>query len=294
MRAVQPNLEQLAQTTEPQMVRARFDEHNLVWSFALSWMFPLSSFVLNPFAFVTKQQVPAHIAVAIADAALTLFMIAAMTELRRARRLENWEPHAYARAVRRNVGAWLITECVVKFGTLVYFALNDNGGWIAWSVIFPTAIIALRLLLRQRIVLNALLLAITVAAIFAAPTGAKPKNMRGIFAMLATVNITCFVWGAITSRNVKKAAIEEGVQRRSEARERLRIRDELRFAREVQLSMLPESPPQLDWADIAGVSLPATEVGGDYYDYFVVDGRLAIICGDVAGHGLASGITRSE
>ena len=293
MRAVQPNLEQLAQTTEPQMVRARFDEHNLVWSYALSWMFALSSFVLIPFAFVTKQQAPAHIAVAIADAALTLFMIAAMTELRRARRLENWEPHAYARAVRRNVGAWLITECVVKFGTLVYFALNDNGGWIAWSVIFPTAIIALRLLLRQRIVLNALLLAITVAAIFAAPTGAKPKNMRGIFAMLATVNITCFVWGAITSRNVKKAAIEEGVQRRSEARERLRIRDELRFAREVQISMLPESPPQLDWADVAGVSLPATEVGGDYYDYYVVDGRLAIVCGDVAGHGLASGITLS-
>ena len=40
-------------------------------------------------------------------------------------------------------------------------------------------------------------------------------------------------------------------------------------------------------------SLPATEVGGDYYDYFVVDGRLAIVCGDVAGHGLASGITLS-
>src|SRR5207249_83659 len=47
------------------------------------------------------------------------------------------------------------------------------------------------------------------------------------------------------------------------------------------------------WADVAGVSLPATEVGGDYYDYFVVDGRLAIVCGDVAGHGLASGITLS-
>jgi len=61
----------------------------------------------------------------------------------------------------------------------------------------------------------------------------------------------------------------------------------------VQISMLPESPPQLDWADVAGVSLPATEVGGDYYDYYVVDGCLAIVCGDVAGHGLASGITLS-
>ena len=49
----------------------------------------------------------------------------------------------------------------------------------------------------------------------------------------------------------------------------------------------------MPWAEVAGISLPATEVGGDYYDYFVVDGRLAIVCGDVAGHGLASGITLS-
>ena len=111
--------------------------------------------------------------------------------------------------------------------------------------------------------------------------------------MLASVNVVCFAVGALISRSVKKTAIEEGVQRRTEAREQLRIRDELRFAREVQISMLPEAPPQLEWADVAGVSLPATEVGGDYYDYFVVDGRLAIVCGDVAGHGLASGITLS-
>jgi sigma-B regulation protein RsbU (phosphoserine phosphatase) len=138
-----------------------------------------------------------------------------------------------------------------------------------------------------------MMLAIVTAAVLAAPAGRKPKNFRGIFTALATVNITCFVGGAITSRGVRKNAIEEGVQRRTEAREQLRIRDELRFAREVQISMLPEAPPQLPWADVAGVSLPATEVGGDYYDYFVVDGRLAIVCGDVAGHGLASGITLS-
>ncbi|HEX6179281.1 MAG TPA: PP2C family protein-serine/threonine phosphatase, partial [Thermoanaerobaculia bacterium] len=49
-------------------------------------------------------------------------------------------------------------------------------------------------------------------------------------------------------------------------------------------------PPALPWLDVAAVSLPATEVGGDYYDYFRVGDRLALVCGDVAGHGLASGI----
>ena len=53
------------------------------------------------------------------------------------------------------------------------------------------------------------------------------------------------------------------------AREQIRMRDELRYARELQMSMLPERAPQLEWLDLAGISLPATEVGGDYYDYFV-------------------------
>jgi sigma-B regulation protein RsbU (phosphoserine phosphatase) len=71
------------------------------------------------------------------------------------------------------------------------------------------------------------------------------------------------------------------------------MRDELRYARELQLSMLPDAPPPVEWADIAAISIPATEVGGDYFDYIDVDGSLAVICGDVAGHGLASGITLS-
>src|SRR5258708_32112356 len=143
------------------------------------------------------------------------------------------------------------------------------------------------------IALNTLLLVIVGAAALAAPAGRKHQNMRGIFTMLASINIACFVAGALTSRTVKRTAIEEGTQRRGEAREQLRIRDELRFAREVQISMLPEAPPQLAWADVAGISLPATEVGGDYYDYFVVDGGLAIVFGCVAGHALASGINLS-
>ena len=71
------------------------------------------------------------------------------------------------------------------------------------------------------------------------------------------------------------------------------MRGELQFAREVQLSMLPEAPPSLAWVDIAGISIPATEVGGDYFDYFPMGDKLAIVSGDVAGHGLASGIVLS-
>ena len=71
-------LEQLAQTTEPQMVRRRFDEHNLVWAYLISWFFALASLVLVPTAFAWKQQRLPHSIVAVCVALLTLFIIAAM------------------------------------------------------------------------------------------------------------------------------------------------------------------------------------------------------------------------
>jgi serine phosphatase RsbU (regulator of sigma subunit) len=293
MRAMHPNLEQLAQTTEPQMVRARFDEQNLGAAYVISWLFAVTSLILVPAGLVGKEHRLTHGVAAIVDGLLTLFIIASMSELRRGRRRDSRPPRRYARLVGRNLTGWLIAVFVVKFATLIYFAMSDNFGWIAWGVVFPTATMALRLRLQQRGALTAMLLAIVLAALLLAPTPKRKQNPVGILIALVAVNLVCFAGGALTSRSANKSAIEDGLQRRTEAREQLRIRDELRFAREVQISMLPEAPPQLGWADIAGVSLPATEVGGDYYDYFVVDGRLAIICGDVAGHGLASGITLS-
>jgi phosphoserine phosphatase RsbU/P len=54
---------------------------------------------------------------------------------------------------------------------------------------------------------------------------------------------------------------------------------------------LPQSDPVSPWLDIAGLSRPATEVGGDYYDYFELDDDgQAVVVADVAGHGVASGL----
>ncbi|HEX4966625.1 MAG TPA: PP2C family protein-serine/threonine phosphatase [Thermoanaerobaculia bacterium] len=77
-------------------------------------------------------------------------------------------------------------------------------------------------------------------------------------------------------------------------RERLRMKEEIEYARKIQLSMLPQGPPEILWLDLAAVSLPATEVGGDYYDYFRLSPtKLALVIGDVSGHGLASGLLLS-
>jgi len=100
--------------------------------------------------------------------------------------------------------------------------------------------------------------------------------------------------GSRISRAVAERFTGEFRRELSRATEESRMRGELRDAREIQLSMLPTSAPALDWLEFDGFSLPAAEVGGDYFDYFVLDDdRLAVVVADVAGHGVASGIVLS-
>lgn len=80
--------------------------------------------------------------------------------------------------------------------------------------------------------------------------------------------------------------------RRIAERERQRV--ELETARGIQTSILPELPPQLAGIELAHAYLPASEVGGDFYDVLdLEDGRLAVAVGDVAGHGVSSGLVMS-
>lgn len=80
--------------------------------------------------------------------------------------------------------------------------------------------------------------------------------------------------------------------RRIAERERQRV--ELETARRIQSSILPELPPSLNGVQIAHAYLPASEVGGDFYDVLALeDGRLALAVGDVAGHGVSSGLVMS-
>ena len=67
--------------------------------------------------------------------------------------------------------------------------------------------------------------------------------------------------------------------------------EELAFARQLQLSMLPTRNVSLDNIEIIGQMRTATEVGGDYYDFIeMADGRICIAVGDATGHGMAAGL----
>ena len=76
--------------------------------------------------------------------------------------------------------------------------------------------------------------------------------------------------------------------------ERERINTELRVAKKIQEDMLPKKFPAFPWRnefDVYALNVPAKEVGGDFYDFFLVDeDHLAIVIGDVSGKGVPAAL----
>jgi serine phosphatase RsbU (regulator of sigma subunit) len=90
-------------------------------------------------------------------------------------------------------------------------------------------------------------------------------------------------------RLIERTIEDERRRQELEAENEQRAR-ELEGARQLQLSMLPKIVPQLPHLEIAAYMKPATEVGGDYYDFHLADnGTLTVAVGDATGHGLKAG-----
>ena len=78
-------------------------------------------------------------------------------------------------------------------------------------------------------------------------------------------------------------------------REKQRLDDELRIARDIQKSLLPVEPPKIDGLAIADLCEPAREVGGDYYDFFEIGPRqLGVLIADVSGKGTSAALYMAE
>jgi serine phosphatase RsbU (regulator of sigma subunit) len=77
----------------------------------------------------------------------------------------------------------------------------------------------------------------------------------------------------------------------SEGSQRLRLETEVAIAQGIQKSLVPSGVCKTAWCEVTGRTLPATEVGGDYFDIFQIsEHQIAIVVADVAGHGVGAGI----
>jgi len=96
--------------------------------------------------------------------------------------------------------------------------------------------------------------------------------------------------------------LEQGHRKLQEAYDQLeetttakeRIESELRIARDIQMSMVPNEFPQRADLDLYASMTPAREVGGDLYDYLLQDNQLYFCVGDVSGKGVPASLFMAQ
>ena len=70
-----------------------------------------------------------------------------------------------------------------------------------------------------------------------------------------------------------------------------RLRKELEIGRRIQRELLPRAPFRSSFAEVGGLSVPAREVGGDFFNYVPLsDGEVAVLLGDVSGKGVGAAL----
>jgi sigma-B regulation protein RsbU (phosphoserine phosphatase) len=71
-------------------------------------------------------------------------------------------------------------------------------------------------------------------------------------------------------------------------------RHELEIAKNIQLSLLPSAPLRVPRAELAGLCVPASHVGGDYFDFFQSFGVVDAVIADVSGHSVGAALVMTE
>jgi serine phosphatase RsbU (regulator of sigma subunit) len=281
------SIDDVARTSDEAVVRRRFADRNRLWLTLLLMLFAFVSFL----KVVTnhRSNLPMDILLgtgSFAVAAFGLFFIRYAREQLRGTTL-TWRVGGWLRA---HFSAVTLGYLAMQFAVLLAFTRRSEN-WLAWLFIFPCLMLGFRMLVTELVLLHGYL---TAASVLMTLIGDARTELLPVYIGIAVSNGAALTIELYLSRRMRRDVIGEWTSRRAQAREQVRMRDELRYARELQLSMLPESAPKLEWADISSASIPASEVGGDYYDYFVERSadteRVALVCVDVAGHGMSSGL----
>lgn len=93
----------------------------------------------------------------------------------------------------------------------------------------------------------------------------------------------------------QSAQVIENARLYKEEQSLIHMREEMRMAYNIQMDLLPKEAPTIEGYDIAGKSIPAKTVGGDYFDFLEIgQHRLALCLGDVSGKGMPAALLMSN
>ncbi|TFH02732.1 MAG: GAF domain-containing protein [Calditrichales bacterium] len=95
----------------------------------------------------------------------------------------------------------------------------------------------------------------------------------------------------LTIIGAQSAQVIEGARLYKEEQELLKMQQEMNVAAQIQMNLLPKDFPSIKNYETYGVSIPAKEVGGDYYDFIPQEDKRLIFClGDVSGKGMPAAL----
>lgn len=269
------SIDELVQLPEPLALQRHFDARNyrvFRWLLAIVICLTIPG-TIEPFT--TRRFAVAALVLA------NLFVVVALIFLRRERFYSTW--------FRQILLGFFFLEMVVSKASAL--------GGEALPVFIPLtfALVAFRLRHIEHLMIYGTLWVVAVLPLDQSGLPSASALPDGGMVAGLTVNVLITLTLAMALSQVEKRRfLVTWRTEHARARERLRMREEIEYARKIQLSMLPQLPPDIGWVELAAASLPATEVGGDYYDYFrLSNAQLALVIGDVSGHGLASGLLLS-
>ena len=112
------------------------------------------------------------------------------------------------------------------------------------------------------------------------------QRVIGLAVSIVLLTVFFLVFTVLRYRSAKRLAQVMAAQER--------IESELQIARNIQMSMVPNTFPQIDGLDMYAAMAPAKEVGGDLYDYLLTDDMLYFCLGDVSGKGVPAAMFMAQ
>jgi hypothetical protein len=198
-------------------------------------------------------------------------------------------------ALRRRVSRPLAVLIAVALASLVTWHATLTPGLWSLAAGFGIALggalafVAFDLLTSVVTLFTASLLAYLVPAIRVSEGGALAEALAALLVPTGII-LAASGLGILTRREVEYTYDDLAPHVRRIV-ERERVKAEIDAANRIQAALLPDGDPAIRGVTISSHYRAASEIGGDYFDFLRLrDGRIGVAFGDVAGHGLTSGI----
>ena len=112
------------------------------------------------------------------------------------------------------------------------------------------------------------------------------RQLFFVFAIVVLILLGIVLFGLYRYRSTKRMSKLRAAQER--------IENELKIARDIQMSMVPSTFPEREDLDMYASMTPAKEVGGDLYGYVLEDDKLYFALGDVSGKGVPASLFMAQ